>query len=51
MSPILIGEKLRFAKSGERTITEVIVAPPYINVYVDKQLDPEGDGFPNRIIK
>jgi hypothetical protein len=44
-----VGEKLKFAKSGERNITEVVVVPPFINVYVDKPLDPEGDGYPNKI--
>ncbi len=46
-----VGSKLLFAKSGERIVTEVLVSPPYINIYVDKQLDTEGDGFPNKVTK
>jgi hypothetical protein len=44
-----IGSRLTFAKSGERTVTQVVVNAPYINIYVDKPLDPVGDGFPNKV--
>jgi hypothetical protein len=43
------GAKLSFAKSGERVVTQVQVAPPYVNVFVDGPLDPEGDGYPNKV--
>jgi hypothetical protein len=45
------GTRLKFAKSGERTVTAVSVTPPYINIFVDKPLDPDGDGFPNKVVK
>ena len=48
---VSVGEKLMFAKSGDRIVTEVVVSPPYINIYVDRPLDPEGDGFPNKVGK
>lgn len=41
--------KLIFAKSGERVVTKVVVSGPYINIFVDKPLDPEGDGYPNKV--
>lgn len=44
-----VGAKLTFAKSGERVVTEVVVSTPYINIYVDKPLDPDGDGFPSKV--
>lgn len=44
-----IGSHLTFAKSGERTVTEVVINAPYVNIYVDKPLDPVGDGFPNKV--
>lgn len=44
------GTKLTFAKSGARIVTEVVSSPPYINIFVDKPLDPDGDGFPNKIL-
>ena len=47
---VKVGTKLIFAKSGELIVTEVAVTPPYINIYVNKPLDPEGDGFPNKVI-
>ncbi|WP_018604632.1 hypothetical protein [Uliginosibacterium gangwonense] len=47
---VSVGTVLKFAKSGERVVKDVIVAPPYINIYVDKPLDPDGDGFPNKVV-
>jgi hypothetical protein len=44
------GTKLSFAKSGERVVTDIALSPPYINIFVDMPLDPEGDGFPNKVI-
>lgn len=43
------GANLVFAKSGERSVTEVTVSGPYVNVFVNKPLDPEGDGWPNKV--
>jgi hypothetical protein len=48
---VSVGNVLKFSKSGERVVKDVIVSPPYINIYVDKPLDPEGDGFPNNVIR
>lgn len=42
-----VGSHLIFAKSGVRTVTEVVINAPYVNIYVDKPLDPVGDGYPN----
>jgi hypothetical protein len=44
-----IGAHLTFAKSGDRVITDVVVTAPYVNIYVDKPLDPVGDGYPNKV--
>ena len=44
-----VGTKLSFAKSGERAVVKVVVTAPYINIYVDKPLDPIGDGYPNKV--
>lgn len=46
---VVASTKLVFAKSGERVVTKVVVSGPYINIFVDKPLDPEGDGYPNKI--
>lgn len=43
------GAHLHFAKSGDRVVTEIVVNPPYVNIYVDKPLDPVGDGYPNKV--
>jgi hypothetical protein len=43
------GAHLTFAKSGDRVVTDVIVKAPYVNIYVDKPLDPVGDGYPNKV--
>lgn len=46
---IAVSSKLVFAKAGERTVKEVIVSPPFINIFVDGALDPIGDGYPNKL--
>ena len=47
--PVSVGAHLTFAKSGDRIVTNVVVKAPYVNIYVDKPLDPVGDGFPNKV--
>jgi len=44
-----VGSHLTFAQSGDRIVTDVVVKAPYVNVYVNKPLDPVGDGFPNKV--
>lgn len=46
---IAVSSKLEFAKSGERKVKEVVVSPPFINIFVDGALDPVGDGYPNKV--
>jgi len=46
---IAVSAKLKFAKTGERTVKEVVVSPPFINIFVDGALDPSGDGYPNKV--
>ena len=48
MAPVK-GDRLTFAQSGERIVTDVVVNDKYINIYVDKPLDPIGDGFPHKV--
>lgn len=52
--PILrVGDTLVFAKSGRAKVTKVDTkeekSKVSVFVTVDKELDPEGDGFPKRI--
>ena len=47
--PVSAGAHLNFAKSGDRIVTDVVVKAPYVNIYVDKPLDPVGDGYPNKV--
>jgi hypothetical protein len=53
-NPVSPGDTLVFAKSGEVKATKVDSTPQggqtAVFVTVDKKLDPEGDGFPNKII-
>ena len=53
-SPVSVGDTLVFAKTGEVKATKVDSTPQggqtAVFVTVDKKLDPEGDGFPNKII-
>lgn len=44
-----VGTHLNFAHSGDRIVVDVVIKAPYVNVYVDKPLDPVGDGFPNKV--
>lgn len=44
-----VGSHLTFAHSGDRVVTDVVIKAPYVNVYVDKPLDPAGDGYPNKV--
>ena len=46
------GDKLKFKKSGFRTVLRVDVTGDYINVMVDgSPLHPEGDGYPRSIMR
>lgn len=53
--PIKKGSRMKFAKAGEATVTELSLLSsktPGYTVYfivVDRVLDPKGDGFPNPI--
>lgn len=53
-NPVSLGDALVFAKSGEAKVTKVDSTPQggqtAVFVTVDKKLDPDGDGFPNKII-
>lgn len=46
---LTVGSKLKFSRSGERIITDVQEYPPFIQVFVNKPLDPDSDGFPHKI--
>jgi hypothetical protein len=53
-TPVAAGDKMRFARSGEATVTRVDRQPredAFANVFVivDKPLDPVADGYPNPI--
>lgn len=46
-----IGSRLAFATSGVRIVREVVINAPYVNIYVDKPLDPIGDGYPHKVLQ
>ncbi len=53
-TPIKVGDRLKFGKSGESIVTQVSRQDRednFANIYikVDKPLDPTGDGYPNII--
>ena len=53
-NPVAVGDTLVFAKSGEVKATKVDSTlqggQTAVFVTVDKRLDAEGDGFPNKVI-
>ena len=53
-NPIVVGDTLVFVKSGEAKVTKIDATQQggqaVVFVTVDRKLDPEGDGFPNKII-
>jgi hypothetical protein len=52
---LMIDNKLRFAKSGDAVVQKITPSVPNQNgiisvfVTIDKDLDPIGDGYPNKI--
>lgn len=49
MGGIKLGSRLKFAKSGERTVTAIHANGQYVNIFVNGNLVPQ-DGFPQRVI-
>ena len=53
-NPVRVGAKLKFAKSGVADVVKVEWTPQgkriAVFVTVNRDLDPEGDGFPHRVL-